>query len=145
MLARRLTKELKELTDNPITNCSASLIDNDITKWTATIIGPDDTPYAGGVFKLNITFPTTYPIEPPRVNFITNIYHCNISNGSICLDILSSRSLKPCLVSKSLKKSLACATDITVTSAIFLLSTVTPNTSGFKRLPWQVGQGHTRI
>lgn len=88
MLARRLTKELKELTDNPITNCSASLIDNDITKWTATIIGPDDTPYAGGVFKLNITFPTTYPIEPPRVNFITNIYHCNISNGSICLDIL---------------------------------------------------------
>ncbi len=88
MLAKRLTKELKELTENPITNCSAAPIDNDITKWSATIIGPEDTPYAGGVFKFNITFPKTYPIEPPQISFITPIYHCNFSGSSICLDIL---------------------------------------------------------
>ncbi len=88
MLARRLTKELKELTDNPITNCTASLINNDIKKWNATIIGPEDTPYAGGVFKLNINFPVEYPIKPPEIKFVTNIFHCNISNGYICLDIL---------------------------------------------------------
>jgi ubiquitin-conjugating enzyme E2 D/E len=88
MLARRLTKEYKELTENPITNCSATLINDDITKWNATIIGPDDTPYAGGVFKLEIVFPPTYPINPPRIIFKTKIFHCNINGESICLDIL---------------------------------------------------------
>ncbi len=88
MLAKRLTKELKELIENPITNCSASPINNDITKWSATIIGPEDTPYAGGIFKFNITFPSTYPIYPPEINVKTNIYHCNFNGSSICLDIL---------------------------------------------------------
>ncbi len=88
MLTRRLTKELKELTDNPITNCTATLINNDLTKWEAIIIGPEDTPYAGGKFKLNITFPSTYPINPPQVRVLTQIFHCNFSGESICLDIL---------------------------------------------------------
>ncbi len=88
MLARRLTKELKELTENPINNCSASLINDDITKWNATIIGPEGTPYEGGVFKLQIVFPPTYPINPPQVYFKTKIFHCNINGDSICLDIL---------------------------------------------------------
>ena len=88
MLAKRLTKEYKELTENPITNCSAKLINDDITKWDATIIGPDDTPYAGGIFKLQIDFPPTYPINPPRIIFKTKIFHCNINGESICLDIL---------------------------------------------------------
>ncbi len=88
MQAKRLTKELKELTENPITNCTAAPIDNDITKWSATIIGPEDTPYAGGVFKFNITFPPSYPINPPQIDVKTKIFHCNFSGSSICLDIL---------------------------------------------------------
>jgi ubiquitin-conjugating enzyme E2 D/E len=89
MLAKRLNKELKDLTENPITYCTASLVDNNITKWHATIMGPDDTPYAGGKFKLTIDFPSTYPIDPPKVYFVTKMFHCNIgSGGSICLDIL---------------------------------------------------------
>merc|ERR1711885_30820 len=54
--------------------------------------GPDDSPYVGGVFFLNIHFPTDYPFKPAKITFTTRIYHPNInSNGSICLDILKDQ------------------------------------------------------
>ncbi len=89
-LIKRIMHEIKELEEDPVYNVSAGPInESDVTKWQATIIGPKDTPYADGIFVINIIFTPEYPFKPPKINFITKIYHCNINaNGGICLDIL---------------------------------------------------------
>ncbi|KAL0222414.1 hypothetical protein RCL1_002268 [Eukaryota sp. TZLM3-RCL] len=90
---RRITKELQDLRVNPIDYCSCGPISNsDLSKWRGTIMGPPDTPYEGGIFNVNITFPSDYPFKPPKVSFATKIYHPNIDgNGNICLDILKDQ------------------------------------------------------
>ena len=90
---KRIQKELADFNKDPPANCSAGPVnDGDMFHWQATIMGPGDSPYQGGVFFLNIHFPTDYPFKPPKCTFTTRIYHPNInSNGSICLDILKDQ------------------------------------------------------
>ena len=103
MLINRIQNELKDLVENPVQNCSAGPIDDNLTKWQATIFGPDDTPYAGGIFKLDIEFPNEYPFKPPKIYFLTPIYHCNVNKrGGICLDILKEQWSPALTISKVL-------------------------------------------
>jgi len=103
MAARRITKEIADLSKDAPENCSAGPHGEDIYKWDATIMGPTDTPYFGGVFKMEIHFPSDYPFKPPKVQFLTKIYHPNISsNGAICLDILKEQWSPALTVSKVL-------------------------------------------
>lgn len=99
----RIQKELIELQTSPPSNCSAGPIDDDIYQWQATIMGPQGSPYEGGVFYLKIDFPKDYPFKPPKMVFLTKIYHCNINSaGGICLDILKDQWSPALTISKLL-------------------------------------------
>ncbi|XP_055453291.1 ubiquitin-conjugating enzyme E2 G1 isoform X1 [Psammomys obesus] len=81
---------VNELNKNPVEGFSAGLIDdNDLYRWEVLIIGPPDTLYEGGVFKAHLTFPKDYPLRPPKMKFITEIWHPNVDkNGDVCISIL---------------------------------------------------------
>mmetsp|Transcript_23888 Transcript_23888/g.76719 ORF Transcript_23888/g.76719 Transcript_23888/m.76719 type:complete len:149 (+) Transcript_23888:112-558(+) len=109
---KRLNKELKDLGTDPPPNCSAGPVGDDLFHWQATIMGPSDSPYAGGVFFLDIHFPPEYPFKPPKVTFTTRIYHPNInSGGGICLDILKDQWSPALTISKVLLSICSLLTD----------------------------------
>ena len=73
----------------PPAGISLCTIDDSLCELRATIMGVAGTPYEQGVFKLDVTITERYPYEPPRVRFITPVYHPNIdNNGRICLELL---------------------------------------------------------
>ncbi|XP_053675190.1 ubiquitin-conjugating enzyme E2-22 kDa [Anopheles nili] len=93
MAVSRIKREFKEvLKSEEITQCSIKLdmVNDNFTELRGEIAGPPDTPYEGGKFVLEIKVPETYPFNPPKVKFMTKIWHPNISSvtGAICLDIL---------------------------------------------------------
>ena len=104
MSAKRIARELKDLAQDPPSGCSAGpATETDLYAWTATLLGPEGTPYAGGLFSLAIQFPTDYPFKPPKIAFLTKVYHPNInSNGGICLDILKDQWSPALSISKVL-------------------------------------------
>lgn len=47
------------------------------------------TPYVGGTFRVKLTLPKDFPLNPPKAYFLTKIFHPNVaSNGEICVNTL---------------------------------------------------------
>jgi len=109
---KRILKELRDLRRDPPAVCSAGPINDNPFHWQAAILGPEDSPFEGGLFFIDIRFPSDYPFKPPRCAFRTKIYHPNINaNGGICLDILKSQWSPALSISKVLLSICSLLTD----------------------------------
>ena len=93
----RLLKDVKQIIKNPLTDNGISYIHNetDIMKGYALIIGPSDTPYFGGNYFFELSYPMDYPHSPPKVKYCTNgnnircnpnLYVC----GKVCISLLNT-------------------------------------------------------
>lgn len=122
---KRLLKELKALLsgdDVPETILVLRPVkEDDLYQWTSVIhvAESSNSYYSGGYFRLLIHVPPTYPLEPPKIRFVTTsneeeeivmksgidnqyptstkIAHCNVdlNTGEICLDILKTETWSP--------------------------------------------------
>mmetsp|Transcript_123940 Transcript_123940/g.185268 ORF Transcript_123940/g.185268 Transcript_123940/m.185268 type:complete len:146 (+) Transcript_123940:42-479(+) len=85
-MAKRLQREFQDISSNPpswLSTCS--LVGDDLQKWRTQITGPEGSPFAGGKFVVSVEFSNDYPFKPPKVQFMTKVYHPNVkSDGQIC-------------------------------------------------------------
>mmetsp|Transcript_1804 Transcript_1804/g.5256 ORF Transcript_1804/g.5256 Transcript_1804/m.5256 type:complete len:194 (-) Transcript_1804:342-923(-) len=89
----RIQKELKEIERDTASGVTVELLGNDIRRMKGCLQGPKDTPYENGCFYVDIQLDDSYPFTPPKMRFITKVWHPNVSsaNGAICLDILKNK------------------------------------------------------
>lgn len=85
---KRLKKEFENLSSD------AETVDDNYFHWKVALFGPDGSPFYGGTFLVDINFPNEYPFDPPKVHFLTKIYHPNIdSKGNVCMSVLKDNWL----------------------------------------------------
>ncbi|XP_057675634.1 ubiquitin-conjugating enzyme E2 L3-like isoform X1 [Corythoichthys intestinalis] len=97
---RRLSKatfqELEEIRQSGFREFRNIEVDeSNILVWQGLIV-PESPPYDKGAFRVEINFPSEYPFKPPRITFMTKIYHPNVDEkGHVCLAIISVENWKP--------------------------------------------------
>ncbi|KAJ4289394.1 hypothetical protein N0V88_006874 [Collariella sp. IMI 366227] len=97
-VGRRIQKELSDWNKSPSTNIIIDVDDSNLNRWEVKIKAPEDSLYAGGTFGVLVILPDNYPFQAPTVNFVTRIYHPNVTNdsvGNVCLGLLKPENWKP--------------------------------------------------
>jgi len=94
---KRLFREYKDLLLNPPDGVTAGPVsEQNYFEWEALIAGPPGTPYEGGVFVARLKFPRDYPLNPPKMTFISEMWHPNIyPSGDVCISILHAPGEDP--------------------------------------------------
>merc|ERR1711966_534112 len=92
LIPKRIEKETQKLSAEPPPGVQAEPDKENYRYFHILMAGPEGTPYQGGTYKLELFLPEGYPMEPPKVRFLTKIYHPNIDKlGRICLDVLKDK------------------------------------------------------
>jgi ubiquitin-protein ligase len=85
----------KSKANNELVDIFCHFDESNMAKVKAMIIGPTETPYEDGFYFFDIEFPSTYPLQPPKVQYCTldgavrfnpNLY----ANGKVCLSIINT-------------------------------------------------------
>ena len=68
-------------------------VGDDLFVWNLIIEGPEGTPFMGGRFEVKVDFSDNYPFKPPKIKFLTKIYHPNVKTdtGEICMQAIESK------------------------------------------------------
>jgi len=91
-IPKRIEKETLKLLQDPPPGILAEPRPENYRHFMILLHGPQATPYEAGQYKLELFLPEGYPMEPPKVRFLTKIYHPNIDKlGRICLDVLKDK------------------------------------------------------
>ncbi|XP_048762107.1 ubiquitin-conjugating enzyme E2 2-like [Ostrea edulis] len=91
MALKLIAKQLEKLYQEIPEDCgfTAGPLEDDMLHWEASIPGPEESPYKGGRFWLRIDFTADYPFRPPKIFFLTKVFHPNVEpDGKICVDFL---------------------------------------------------------
>lgn len=126
-----LRRQLQELTKHPVEGFSAGLVDdNNLLEWEVLIIGPENTLYEGGFLKARLSFPPEYPLLPPKMRFVTPMWHPSVyPDGAVCISILHAPGEDQWGYEDASERWLPVHTVETILiSVISLLSADTPNT-----------------
>jgi len=91
-LPRRIVKETQRLSQEPVPGITATPYEDNLRYFNVMVAGPSESCYEKGNFKLELFLPADYPMAPPKVRFLTKIFHPNVDKlGRICLDILKDK------------------------------------------------------
>ncbi|KAG9007465.1 Ubiquitin-conjugating enzyme E2 15 [Tulasnella sp. JGI-2019a] len=126
-----LRRQLQELRKHPVEGFSAGLVDDsNLLEWEVLVIGPENTLYEGGFLKARLSFPPEYPLLPPKMKFITPMWHPSVyPDGNVCISILHAPGEDQWGYESAGERWLPIHTVETIlVSVISLLSADTPNT-----------------
>lgn len=99
IMAKRIQKEYARVvadTEDMGAYRNVEMDEANVLKWKCLML-PSAAPYNKGAFRLAVDFPETYPFKPPKVTFLTKIYHPNVDaeSGNICIAALKDSDWRP--------------------------------------------------
>ena len=84
-ILRKVTAYIK----SPNPYCKLYPFRNEILKWIIFMQGPIRSPFEDSIFILELYFVEQYPHHPPKLRFLSSVYHPNVDKaGHICHPIL---------------------------------------------------------